>query len=149
MEPFQDIDLKTIKDYLILLDIDGTLVHDSQDKLDPLVIEKVALLKEKNEIHLCSNSRNHKRNQAVASQLDLPYIQTDLRKPSKAILDLIDVDPSKKKMVIGDKLTTDGLFARNIGAEFVKVERIQTGNETPYIKLLYWVDDALSKMIKL
>mgnify|MGYP002813994512 CR=1 FL=1 len=74
---------------------------------------------------------------------------TDLRKPSKNILELVDESPFKDKLVIGDKFLTDGLFAKNIGAEFTKVARIESENDRFYIKFLYWIDDLASKIFRI
>lgn len=146
MPAFHQIDLKEIQDYLIFLDIDGTLIHDNHHELDEDMIRKTSTLKEKNEVYLCSNSRNHERNRKVAELTGIPYLETDLRKPDQKILELIP-DPKKKKLVIGDKFLTDGLFAKAIKADFIKVERLTSEHDSPYIKFLYWTDDLISKIL--
>ena len=40
MPLFREIKLSQLKDYLIFLDIDGTLIHDNESQLDKLIIEK-------------------------------------------------------------------------------------------------------------
>ncbi len=148
MKYFQDLDFHSIKNTTVFLDIDGTISHDNKISVFDGIFKKIKDLKEKNTIYLCSNSRNHKRNRKIAEILDLQYIDSDLRKPSKKILELID-NPKTKKLVIGDKFLTDGLFAKNIHAEFIKVKRIESKSDSFYIKFLYWIDDLVSKMIKL
>ncbi|MBU0528774.1 HAD hydrolase family protein [bacterium] len=141
MQAFNQLNTKDIVDYLIILDIDGTLINDDEHQLDKKTLDKISELKESNQIYLCSNSRNHERNKKVASLANVEYLDTDIRKPSKKILDLIDHSPFKKRLVIGDKFLTDGLFAKNIKAEFIKTKRITSENDRLYIKFLYLIDD--------
>lgn len=138
---FKQLDISKIKQTLILLDIDGTLINDDDHELDDQTIGMIQQLKQDNQVYLCSNSRNHERNLKVAELAETDYIHTDLRKPDKKILNLIDHSQFKKKWVIGDKFLTDGLFAKNIGAEFLKVRRITSGKDRLYIRFLYWIDD--------
>jgi len=147
MNTFSNLDISKLKNYLILLDIDGTLINDDEFNLTEATIKKVVDLKKENKIYLCSNSRNHDRNNKVAHLIGADYLETDLKKPSKKILDLISHTEYKKKLVIGDKLLTDGLFAKNIKADFIKVSRIRSKNDKIYIRILYWIDDLIARII--
>ena len=147
MNSFSNLDITHLKEYLILLDIDGTLANDDELKLSEKTIKKVKDLKKSNQVYLCSNSVNHKRNNKVAELTDTEYLETDIKKPSKKILNLISHSEYEKKLVIGDKLLTDGLFAKNIKADFIKVSRIGSKNDKIYIRLLYWIDDLIAKLI--
>jgi len=141
MKPFTKLSTDAIKDYLIILDIDGTIAKDSQYDVDGEILKKINELKKHNQIYLCSNSRDHTRNKAVAKSCGLQYIDTDIRKPSKKVIKLIDTSSFTKKLVIGDKFLTDGLFAKRVKADFIKVKRITSKDDKMYIKLLYWIDD--------
>ena len=143
MKLFKELDIEKITRYLIILDIDGTLINDNKHELDDETLDKINKLKQRNRIYLCSNSRNHDRNRKVASMANTEYIDTDLRKPSKKILKLIGHSPFKKRLVIGDKFLTDGIFAKNIKADFIKIKRITSKNDRLYIKFFYWIDDAI------
>jgi predicted HAD superfamily phosphohydrolase YqeG len=46
-------------------------------------------------------------------------------------------------LVIGDKFLTDGLFAKNIGGKFIKVQRKVFGQESLLAKLVNFIDDIL------
>lgn len=148
MTSFNKLNTDKIKDCLILLDIDGTIAKDNQLEISDEIITTINKLKEYNQIYLCSNSRNHKRNQTIANYIGLTYIDTDIKKPSKKIIDLINHSPFTKRLVIGDKFLTDGLFAKNIKANFIKTNRITSKNDRFSIKFLYWIDDWTYKIFK-
>ena len=148
MPTFDKLNTNEIKDCLILLDIDGTIAKDDQLEVSDENLAVINRLKQNNQIYLCSNSRNHKRNKAIADNVGLTYLDTDIRKPSKKILDLIDNSPFTKRLVIGDKFLTDGLFAKNIKADFIKTDRITSQNDRFSIKLLYWIDDLVSRIFE-
>jgi len=147
MKLFEDLEINHLNGYLILLDIDGTIANDSDKKINHTVLKKISRLRNQNDVYLCSNSRDHKRNRDVSRMTKIDYLETDLRKPRKKILDLIDRSEHKKKLVIGDKFLTDGLFAKNIKADFIKVKRIESDKDKFYIKFLYWIDDLISRLI--
>lgn len=146
MPTFDKLNTNEIKDCLILLDIDGTIAEDNQLKVSVDNLSVINKLKQNNQIYLCSNSRNHERNRKIAENVGLTYLDTDIRKPSKKILDLIDHSPFTKRLVIGDKFLTDGLFAKNIKADFIKTNRITSQNDRFPIKFLYWIDDLVFKI---
>jgi len=148
MELFEDTNIGELKEYVIFLDIDGTIASDSDNEVTEKTLEQIAKLKNDNHLYLCSNSRNHERNRQVADIVKAEYIDTDLKKPSKKILNVVDHDSFQKRLVIGDKFLTDGLFAKNIKAEFIKVKRISSDKDRAYIKLLYWIDDIIWKIAK-
>jgi len=148
MNSFQEINIGEINDYIVFLDIDGTIINDDEHKVSEENLQVINELKKYNQVYLCSNSRNRERNIKVGELANAEYIDTNLRKPSKKILDLIDHTPFTKRLVIGDKFLTDGLFAKNIKAEFIKVKRITSENDRFYIKFLYFIDDLVSKIIK-
>ncbi len=148
MKFFEELEIDKLRGYVIFLDIDGTITVDNQVAVAKKVLDKIADLKQKNEVYLCSNSRNRLRNEQIAQLTGLMYLNTDLKKPSKKILNLAEKSCSKKRLVIGDKFLTDGIFAKNIQAEFIKVKRIVSGSESLYIKFLYGIDDLFFKMIR-
>jgi predicted HAD superfamily phosphohydrolase YqeG len=144
---FLKLDISKITNYTILLDIDGTLTHDGSDDISEEVLAAIKELQETNKIYLCSNKKNHERNHKVAEQTGIPYLETDLRKPSKKILELLPKDSPKDLLVIGDKFLTDGLFAHNIKAKFLKVGRITSSSSTFFTKLTYLIDDLAAKLL--
>jgi predicted HAD superfamily phosphohydrolase YqeG len=111
---------------LVILDIDGTIVPDCGRVASAAVLEKVRELKAQgNEVRLCSNSRRGnyaQRLDAIAAQLDVGVCPVVFRKPSALAISGID-RKGRALVVIGDKDLTDGLLARRVGAQFIKVRR--------------------------
>ncbi|MFZ2523213.1 MAG: decaprenyl-phosphate phosphoribosyltransferase, partial [Minisyncoccia bacterium] len=52
----------------------------------------------------------------------------------------------KKTIVVGDKYLTDGLFALNLKADFIKVERVLSGRESLKTRITYFLDDFVWKI---
>jgi predicted HAD superfamily phosphohydrolase YqeG len=111
---------------LVILDIDGTIVPDCGQVAPAAVVEKVLELKARgNEIRLCSNSRRGnyaQRLDALAAQLGVGVCPVVFRKPSTLAISGLARN-GRPLIVIGDKDLTDGLLARRIGAQFIKVRR--------------------------
>ncbi|HEY4403801.1 MAG TPA: hypothetical protein VGN55_04030 [Xanthobacteraceae bacterium] len=111
---------------LVILDIDGTLVPDCGRVASAPVVAKVDELKARgNEIRLCSNSRRGnyvQRLDAIAAQLEVGVCPVVFRKPSTLAISGLD-RKGRALVVIGDKDLTDGLLARRVGAQFIKVRR--------------------------
>ncbi|OGF62464.1 hypothetical protein A2926_01920 [Candidatus Giovannonibacteria bacterium RIFCSPLOWO2_01_FULL_44_40] len=112
---------------VIFLDVDGTLRPDGENDMSPEVLRKLDELKTKNTVHLVSNQDGK------------------AKKPSRKVADGTDI-AGKKVIVIGDKFLTDGLFAKNIGAEFIKVRRKISGRESFFVKITYLMDDLAWKI---
>jgi len=139
---FRDLNLEDIDGHIVLLDIDGTLVTDGMIDLESAEETKLRELAAKNKVYLCSNKRDLKRNNSVADRQGVPSINSPYLKPSRKILKHIeDVDPGKL-IVIGDKFLIDGVFARNIGARFIKVQRLVKEKESFLTRIAYAIDDT-------
>ena len=114
------------RDALVALDVDGTIVADSEDNVSPAVLAQVRAMKAAgNEIQLCSNSRRPDyamRLNRLASQLEITVCPVPFRKPSTSAVAALD-RKGRSLIVIGDKDLTDGLLARRVGARFIKVRR--------------------------
>lgn len=146
MKYFAELSTEHIKGYLIFLDIDGTLTHERLSAIEAGTIQKVNELKKNNDVYLCSNSRDHRRNRKVADHTQVEYIKTNLRKPNRKILDLIKNPDKKPFMVIGDKFITDGLFARSIGGTFIKVRTVSTYRDGIFMTVVGLIDDLIYKL---
>jgi predicted HAD superfamily phosphohydrolase YqeG len=147
MKPFSQLDTSTIKGNLIILDIDGTLAADASSNVSGEIIKKVKELNINNEIVLCSNRNNHKRNEAVAAKVGVKYLHTNIRKPRLGILKTLQNPHKKPLLVIGDKTMTDGWFAKRIGGKFVKVKRISSKRDSLIAKLIHALDDFAAHFI--
>lgn len=140
MKLFAELDLDSIQGHVVLLDIDGTLTHNGLSALEQGTLRQVIVLKKNNTVYLCSNSRKHNRNRQVAALAKIDYLDTNLRKPSKKILELIKNPHKKPLLVIGDKFLIDGWFAHRIRAKFIKVKTLNTYKDGLLTQLITMVD---------
>lgn len=141
---FKDLEI-TFTDTIVLLDIDGTITFDSQDDIDESY-EKVQEIKENNNrVYLCSNTRNDERVKKISKRLGIDCILSRHQKPSPKVLHNSDLkDMSRKNMiVIGDKLITDGWFAKKLRVSFIKVKRLSSSNDSLLSRIVHRLDDIL------
>ena len=125
----------------IILDIDGTLTTDGNLDFDPLVLKKVEEMSKANSVFLFSNKHLTDRDSKASEALHVPLIKSSLKKPNKKVIDGLGDHLKKNFIVIGDKILIDGFFAKNIGAEFIMVERLTSKNDSLKTKLIYLLDD--------
>lgn len=146
LEPktFEDLDV-VFCDATIFLDVDGTLLPDGESSLSPEVTEKVRQISKENQVLLCTNKRDRLRWQVLEQALGLPVVTKRHKKPSKSILNEVE-DVGERRIVIGDKFLTDFLFARRIGATFVKTKRKLSGMESLGVKMANLLDDVVWKL---
>lgn len=140
---FSELNTAGIKNKIIILDIDGTLVADSERVISLKTLAKIDELKQNNQVYLSTNSRSIERNKRIESQTRLQIIGKKHKKPNRKILEEIGYVNHENIVVIGDKFLTDGLFGKNIGARFTKVKRITKANDRAVIKIINWVDDLI------
>lgn len=140
--PFEDIEVRE-DSAIIFLDVDGTLTSDGSHVLVDEVKDKIGELKKKHEVYLCTNMKDVIRKKELENVLQLPSTNVNYKKPDKRIAETF-ITEKRKRIVIGDKWLVDGRFAKNIGAEFIKVKRKVAGNEPFSVKCVYVVDDVLS-----
>ena len=141
---FADIEIPIQEGSTIFLDIDGTLLGDSEQEVAPETAWEVQNLAKNNRVLLISNNKDKKRNEAIAKNLKVEYLFTSYKKPDKKILQDVPHLETHSIYVIGDKLLVDGLFAKNIGAQFIQVKRVRAKKESMRNTLFYLVDDTLS-----
>lgn len=146
---FAELDINNIKNYFILLDVDGTIINDGGELLDEEHIKKIKELKQNNEVHFCSNKSGGQRLSEISGETGVSFLDNYHRKPSRKILQYIKNDRNLPLLVIGDKFLIDGLFAKNIGAKFIKVKRVISLRDSWHIKLIYLVDDVVFNLIKI
>lgn len=142
---FKDLEI-TFTDSIVLLDIDGTIAHDSQDDVDDSYDKIQEIKKKNNRVFLCSNTRDQERVKRLGKRLGVDYIATSRQKPSSKVIDgspLQDA-PRKTMIVIGDKLITDGWFAKKLRVSFIKVRRLVSAHDSALTGLVNRFDDALS-----
>ncbi len=153
---FKDLDISSLKNNIILLDIDGTLVFDNGLELDDITIQKVKELAQSNKVFLCSNSKDLKRDKKFQAILGVGSVSGVYKKPNRKIKDLAlekfnkledakqGLNKSAPIVVIGDKSIIDGRFAKKIGAEFIKIRGLYSGRESIFVRVSYFVDRLYS-----
>jgi len=141
---FQDLSTASVQNSLVFLDVDGTLVPDGTNYISSPLLKKIEELKKTNTVVLLSNAPTRERIARIARALGITYIDTRHKKPSRKIMKLLPKHGRKTTVVIGDKFLTDGLFAKNIGAQFLKVKRLAAPQEKFVNRLIYILDDMAS-----
>lgn len=124
---------------VIFLDIDGTLVADSDHELHAETAQALRTLAQNNCVVLTSNGSNRARSEHLAQQFGVEISPKGSKKPDPAIA-VPFVDVGKRLIVIGDKVFIDGAFARAIGAEFIQVARVVSGGERMLVRFSYYLD---------
>jgi predicted HAD superfamily phosphohydrolase YqeG len=131
----------------IIVDIDGTITIDGGSDFDPLVLKKIEEMKRANSIFLFSNKQLLDRDNALVNKLHIPLLETSFKKPNKKVINGLPDYLKKNLTVIGDKILIDGLFAKNIKAEFIMVKRLTSKNDSFRIKLIYLFDNLVKYFI--
>lgn len=144
---FEDLDVRTLQGYRVLLDVDGTLVADGGHSLDPRVFTCAQSLAHTNTVILHSNKRSNARLQTLAQAIGATPLLGVSRKPSMGILRHIP-DDARPLIVIGDKWITDGWFARRVGARFIRVRRKISSRDSTVARLAYAIDDLLGRAVE-
>jgi ribonucleotide monophosphatase NagD (HAD superfamily) len=143
---FHDTDTKDLQGFRIFLDIDGTLLPHKEAELDDGVKQKLVALAKENELFIVSNKPMPERNLRIATLVYATAIIGPYKKPDKRILDDLPVS-DKPTIVIGDKITTDGFFAWNIGAKYYPMRRVRDDMRDVYIMFTDTVDDVVNIFI--
>lgn len=141
---FKDLEI-TFTDSIVLLDIDGTIAFDSRDDVDESYDKIQEIKKKNNRVFLCSNTRDQERVKRLGKQLGVDYIATPHQKPSTKVIDNSSLQGTSREImiVIGDKLITDGWFAKKLRVSFIKVKRLASAQDSLLTKLVHRFDDAL------
>ena len=144
---FKELNITGWSGKTIIVDIDGTITTDGSSDIDPLVLEKVQAMSISNSIFLFSNKKLIERDNEVANKLNATLLKSPFKKPSKKVINELPENLKNNLVVIGDKVLTDGFFAKNIGAEFVKVKRLTSKDSNFKTKLIYLIDDFFGYFI--
>ena len=129
-----------LKNCVIFLDVDGTLVGDGGAKPDKATLKTFAELKKSNTLILCSNSPKKDRTKKLAKQLHVDWTKGIHKKPDKRVFDELKFPKNKQKIVIGNLFCIDGRFAKNIGAEFFPVKTLLGTHDIWTDKCFYFID---------
>lgn len=153
MAPKKDLpffeEIKTdFREKTVFLDVDGTLLPDGEKDIEQKTIEQIKKLKQNNRVLFCTNCSDIERTGYLAGRVGLEIANCHHKKPSKRVLDGLSL-PHNNFVVIGDKFLTDGLFAKNIGAEFIMVKKKISGRESNKIKIIYFMDALIYELYRL
>ncbi len=129
-----------LKNCVIFLDVDGTLVGEGGSKLDKASLKAFSKLKKNNTLILCSNSPKKERTQKLAEQLNVDWTKGSHKKPHKEVLGELKFPKNKKKVMIGNLFCIDGRFAKNISAQFFPVKTVVSPHEAWPNKFFYIID---------
>ncbi len=139
-KPFTALDFDS-KQSIIFLDVDGTLLPDGEWEAQPAVQARVRALTENNDVYVTTNTRNEKRKEAMVRLFGVAAVPSTAKKPSRQVAAGV-MRPGRAAVVIGDKFLTDELFARRIGARFIRVARLHSARERWGIRMINLIDDA-------
>jgi predicted HAD superfamily phosphohydrolase YqeG len=141
------LDVRGIHNATVILDIDGTITGDGQVFFSDRVLAKIRELASRNVVYVFSNHRNNTRNRIVASRAGCALIETPHRKPSPNVLCGLPPDHRAQPLVVvGDKIIVDGLFARRIGARFIRVGRVRATSDRRLVQATYFLDDVVASI---
>jgi 4-hydroxybenzoate polyprenyltransferase len=138
MKKFLDLP-DDFKNTTVILDVDGTLTPDKGENFGPEVANKVNGLSKNCKVYLCSNG-NPERNEKFADLFGVELLYS--RKPFGALALKKSNVAKSDIVVVGDKYLTDGIFARILGAKFIKVEHMRSQSDSLHTKTFYFFDDA-------
>lgn len=147
---FENHDFSDVRNSFVLLDIDGTLVPHGGNQVSESVRRQVTLLIGLgNRIYLLSNNQDKKRGETLARELGVDSIVTKYRKPSQRALGALSRNDTRQNwVVIGDKVLTDGLFAKNLNAQFIKVKSLRAPSDSLWVCSHYWLDWCAKRFFK-
>ncbi len=144
---FTSADYELCRNAVVFLDIDHTLLPPNEERVTESVEQAILAIKQiARKIYLTSNGGKHERNQTIAQTYGLSYIQSHYKKPNTKIM--LDIKENPPFVVIGDKILTDGMFAKNIGASFICVKRYRSKKESLFDICACFIDDVLGGIVR-
>ncbi len=139
---FNELPTADVTDAIIFLDIDGTIIADKGNSMPADMQEKIRRLAEKNKVVFASNG-SVERSRMFAEMCEVSSISSRKPWPGEAYALAKEY---QHKVVIGDKYLTDGLFASGIGAQFIKVKRLEDAGDSVLIRVGYLFDTCMWKI---
>ncbi len=137
-------DVADVRGATVLLDLDGTVVAAGREEVDADAREAVTALREAgNRVLIVSNKRAPGRKERLARSLGIEVLSAPYRKPDPRLRAIVKALPAPY-VVIGDRWTTDGAFAKLIGARFIKPKRVTRPDDPLLDRALYALDAAVS-----
>ncbi len=148
IQHWEEILKRGVSGYVILLDVNGTLLPDGEREVSEKIKGYIETLKKDNEIYLLSNSRVKGRVASVGAALGIEPLKTRYRKPNPGIRKDLPQN-GKPVMVVGDKLIIDGVLSLLIKAELILIKRERSVKDRWFVKFGYFCEDLLFNFVKL
>lgn len=140
---FED-SVKDVRGRIILLDVDGTLLPDGAPKMDEGARNAVARLRQWNTVYLVSNGDDTARVARFAYELEVDIAPAGVPAGKPFARAARGISSERPLLVIGDKFITDGLFARALGAPFLRVRSKRSGLERFSVRVSYMLESVVS-----
>jgi len=139
---FAELDVSALRDCLVALDIDGTLGPHGCEELAPGILQQIAILVVGgNLVRLVSNNTDSGRAKRLAAILGVEVAESAHYKPDpRALGDVPEHLKERPLVVIGDKVLTDGRFAKRLGARFYKVKIVRSDDDPWSVRTHYALD---------
>lgn len=141
---FRNIDVAALPPGQVVLDLDGTLVLDGAEEVGAEESRALECLTRERAVFLVTN-KGGKRAAQIAERAGVVYIQHDSKKPDPRIARLLP--GATERVVLGDKVLTDGLFAFLTGARFVQITPLRAETERLSTRVLYAVDASMARIV--
>ncbi len=146
---FESISLDHFEKYrggTAFIDIDHTLLSPGSEEVSLEVKKQLKLLNSIfGKIYLVSNGGRHIRNRKIAEENDVVYLEVPYRKPNPKVVSGLNIE--KPCLVIGDKVLIDGIFAKLLKADFIKVSRYVSSKDSLIDKFICVLDDIFSYIL--
>jgi decaprenyl-phosphate phosphoribosyltransferase len=146
MKTFLEIDEAQLRDALVILDVDGTITHDKHTVVDRSIEEKIRRIASHSHVYLASNGELE-RTKRLAEVLGVRVLESTHRKPNRRVMESVTHEASRR-IVIGDKVLTDGLLAVNIGATYIPVHKMRHNTDSFFVRLAYAIDDFAGMLMR-
>lgn len=139
---FAELDMSALRKSIVVLDIDGTLGPHGCDRLAPKILQQISILIiNDNLVRLVSNNTDHGRSRRLAERLGVAAVESPHRKPDpRALGEIPESHREWPVVVVGDKVLTDGRFAKRLGARFLKVRIIRSRDDPWSVRSHYVID---------
>ncbi len=145
MKYFKDLAITPLTGAQVILDIDGTLLRDGDTRVGKDEEIQLRKLSQIADVYLFSNGARD-RSAMLAKEYGVSYIDSIRKKPNKKVATSLPF--SQKRVVIGDKVLTDGFFALFTGSSFIQVERLTQTNQALFTHFVDTLDNLLSPIIR-
>jgi len=133
----------------LILDVDGTLLPRSNQKVNSSVFNWIKETKKHLQLYLLSNNPSRNRIEGIARQLDLPFTYRASKPRKGAVLEAInEINLDKKKIgIVGDRILTDIFVGNRIGLYSILVKQIDSNGNTQVDSYMQFIEKKIAILI--